>query len=197
MIDNDKERCLALADDYKCTLVCDDPTKQEALLAAGLSRMDAFLALSDLDEENAIISLYAKTQGVPKVVTLIRKISYIDFFKRAGLESIASPKSSTVSQILRYVRSRAHTQNSKIESLHKLMDGSVEALEFLVKDEVDGVTGVPLREMQTVDDMLIACIVHDEQVIIPSGLDVINPGDTVVVITKSGRQMDSIGDILK
>lgn len=197
VIDNDKERCLALADDYKCTLVCDDPTKQEALLAAGLSRMDAFLALSDLDEENAIISLYAKTQGVPKVVTLIRKISYIDFFKRAGLESIASPKSSTVSQILRYVRSRAHTQNSKIESLHKLMDGSVEALEFLVKDEVDGVTGVPLREMQTVDDMLIACIVHDEQVIIPSGLDVINPGDTVVVITKSGRQMDSIGDILK
>ena len=197
VIDKDRAACLALAEDYKCTLVCDDPTKQEALLSAGLAKMDAFLALSDVDEENAIISLYAKTQGVKKVVTLIRKIAYIDFFKRAGLESIASPKSSTVAQILRYVRSRAQTQDSKIESLHKLMDGSVEALEFLVKDEVDGVTGVPLRDMHTVDDMLIACIVHDEQIIIPSGLDTISPGDTVVIITKSGRQMDSIGDILK
>lgn len=197
VIDKDKARCLSLADDYKCTLVCDDPTKQEALLAAGLTNMDAFLALSDVDEENAIVSLYAKTQGVKKVVTLIRKIAYIDFFKRAGLESIASPKSSTVSQILRYVRSRAHTQGSKIESLHKLMDGSVEALEFFVKDEVDGVTGVPLCEMHTVRDMLIACIVHDEQIIIPSGLDTIAPGDTVVIVTKSGHRMDSIGDILE
>ena len=197
VIDKSQAECLALAEDFKCTLICDDPTKQEALLAAGLTHTDAFLALSEVDEENAIVSLYAKTQGVPKVVTLIRKISYIDLFKSAGLESVVSPKSSTAAQILRYVRSHAHVQDSKIESLHKLMDGSVEALEFLVQEEVEGLTGVPLRELRSVDNMLIACIVHEGEIIIPSGADMISRGDTVVIITKSGTHMDSIGDILR
>ena len=197
IIDNDKARCRALAEAFRCTVVCDDPTKQETLLAEGLPRVDAFLALSDVDEENAIISLYAKTQGVGKIATLIRKISYIDFFKSAGLESIVSPKSSTVSRILQYVRSHAHVQDSKIESLHILLDGSVEVLEFLVKEEIDGVTDIPLRDLRTVDSLLIACIMRDGAVTIPTGNDTIRQGDTVVVVTASGRQMDSIGDIIK
>ena len=197
VIDKSKAACRQLAESFRCTVVCDDCTSQEALLAEGLPRVDAFLALSDLDEENAIVSLYAKTQSVPKIVTLISKISYIDFFKSAGLESIVSPKSSTVSRILKYVRSHAHVQDSKIESLHKLMDGSVEALEFLVKEDIEGLTDLPLRELSTVDNVLIACIMRDDTISIPSGNDTIRRGDTVVVVTKSGTQMDSIGDILK
>jgi trk system potassium uptake protein TrkA len=197
VIDKDKLTCRQLAEGFRCTVVCDDPTKQETLLAEGLPRVDAFLALSELDEENAIVSLYAKTQGVSKIVTLIRKISYIDFFKSAGLESIVSPKSSTVSRILQYVRSHAHVQDSKIESLHKLMDGSVEALEFLVQEEIEGLTDLPLRELAMVDNVLIACIMRDGAISIPTGNDTIRRGDTVVVVTKSGTQMDSIGDILK
>lgn len=197
VIDADKVRCRALAEAFRCTVVCDDPTKQEALLAEGLPRVDAFLALSDIDEENAIVSLYAKTQGVKKIATLIRKISYIDFFKSAGLESIVSPKSSTVSRILQYVRSHAHVQDSKIESLHLLMDGSVEVLEFLVKEEIDGLTDIPLRDLRTVNGLLIACIMRNGEVTIPSGSDTIRQGDSVVVVTASGHQMDSIGDIIR
>ena len=197
VIEKNKAACRQLAESFRCTVVCDDCTRQEALLAEGLTRVDAFLALSDIDEENAIVSLYAKTQGVPKIATLISKISYIDFFKSAGLESIVSPKSSTVSRILQYVRSHAHVQDSKIESLHKLMDGSVEALEFLVKEDIEGLTDLPLRELSTVDNVLIACIMRGDTVSIPSGNDTIRRGDTVVVVTKGGTQMDSIGDILK
>lgn len=197
ILDDDKERCLRLAEKTKGTVICDACTKQETLAREGLERVDAFLALSDIDEENAIVSLYAKTLSVPKIVTLIRRLSYIDFFKSAGLESIVSPKSATVAQILRYVRALVPEKDSEIETLYKLMDGSVEALEFLVKEEVAGLTGVPLRDLDTVPGVLVACIVREGAVIIPSGADVILPGDTVVVVTLSGNRMDTIGDIIK
>lgn len=197
VIESDRERCEALAEAFPTLRVlCDDGTKQEVLSEEGLEHTDAFLALSDVDEENAIISLYAKTLGVKKIVTLIRRISYIDFFKSAGLESIVSPKSTTVSQILRYVRALAHAGDSQIETLHKLMDGSVEALEFLIKEEIEGLTDIPLRELSLSPGVLIATIVRDGVVTVPSGSDRILPGDTVVVVTAGDRQMDSIGDIL-
>ena len=196
VIEADKARCSFLAEKTTATVICDACTKQETLAGEGLERADAFLALSDIDEENAIVSLYAKTLHVPKIVTLIRSISYIDFFKSAGLESIVSPKSTTVAQILRYVRALAHAQDSQIETLHKLMDGSVEALEFLVKEEVEGVTDIPLRDLDTVRGLLVVSIVRDGKVIIPSGNDRILAGDTVIVVTAGNLQMDSIGDIV-
>ncbi len=197
VIDTSKERCHELAEAFHCTVVCDDATKQEVLTEEGIERADAFLALSDVDEENAIVSLYAKTKSVPKIVTLISKISYIDFFKQAGLESIVSPKSSTAAPILRYVRALAHAEDSEIETLNKLMDGSAEALEFLVKEDVPGLTDTPLREVSLRGGVLVACIVHENEVIIPKGNDRILRGDTVLVITTSNQRMDSIGDVLK
>ena len=196
VIEKDKERCRELAEAFRCTVVCDDGTKQETLDGEGIRHADAFLALSETDEENAIVSLYAKTVGVPKIVTMISKLPYIDFFKTAGLESIVSPKSSSAAQVLRYVRALAHAQDSEIETLHKLMDGTVEALEFVIKEDVEGLTDIPLREVRARRGVLIACIVHEGAVVIPSGGDAVRRGDTVVVIT-TGEHLDSIGDILK
>lgn len=196
VVEKSKERCRALAEEYACTVICDDGMKQDVLDEEGIGSTDAFLALSDVDEENAIISLYAKTRGVPKIITKIDTISYIDFFHSAGLESIISPKSSTAAQILRYVRSRTGVHDSEIGSLHKLLDGSVEALEFTVKEEIPGLTGVPLRSLDARPAVLIACIVRKNAVIIPSGDDAVYKDDTVIIITKGG-QMKSVGDILK
>lgn len=196
VIEKDPELCQDLAEQYSCTVICDHGTKQNLLLEEGIERTDAFLALSSEDDENAIVSLYAKTKNVKKIVTMISSMSFVDLFKGAGLESIVSPKSSMASVILRYVRSMANTRDSEIESLHKIMDGSVEALEFAVKDEIDGITGVPLKSLRSREGVLIACIVHGDSVIIPSGDDKIRSGDTVIVIATSG-QMNNIKDILK
>ncbi len=195
VIEKDHTLCRELADKYDCTVICDTPTKQELLLREGIDKTDAFLALSNIDEENAISSMYAKTIGVEKIITMISAMSYVDFFKGVGLESIVSPKFSTASFILRYVRSMANTGDADIESLHTMMDGQVEALEFYVKEEIEGITGVPLKHMKSARGVLIACIIHRGHVIIPSGDDVISSGDTVIVVSASG-QMKSINDIL-
>ena len=196
VIERDKELCRELAAGYKsCTVVCDNGSRQETLLEAGIDRVDAFLALTDVDEENAIISMYAKTHGVGKIITLISRISYIDFFRSTGIESIVSPKSSTAAGILRYVRSLANTRDSEIESLHKLMNEKIEALEFVVKAEIESITNVPLRELRPRPGVLIACIVRGTQVVIPSGDDVIKCGDNVIVVTTESR-MNGIKDIV-
>lgn len=195
VIDPDKTLCNEIVKQYSCTVICDSVTNQERLMEEGLEKTDAFLALSDVDEENAIISMYAKNLGVNKVVTMISTMSYIDFFKGAGLDSIVSPKSSTMSHILRYVRAMANARDSEIESLHKFMDDKMEALEFIIKDKVENVTEIPLKKLRLRAGILIACIVHRDKVIIPSGDDMISKGDTVIVVT-SGGKLNSIKDII-
>lgn len=196
VIERDKERCRELAEQYSCTVICDNGTKQELLLEEGLERTDAFLALSDVDEENAIVSMYAGTKMRGKIVTGIHAMPYIELFKSVGLQSIVSPQSSTATDIIRYVRSMANVREAtEIESLHRFMEDRVEALEFLIKKDIDGITGIPLKKLRPRTGVLIACIVRRDRVIIPSGDDEIRGGDAVIVITTEG-QMKGIKDIL-
>ncbi len=197
VIEKDRRLCDDLVEQYSCTVVCDNGTKQELLLEEGIERTDAFLALSDVDEENAIVSMYAKTLAVPKVITMISTMSYVDFFKSVGLESIVSPKQYTAASILRFVRSMANVRgDSEIEALHKIMDNMVEALEFVIKEDIEGITGVPLKQIRARKGVLIACIVRGDKVIFPAGDDCIRRGDTVIVVTTLD-QMNSIKDIVK
>ena len=196
VIDKDEAVCHELASDYNCTVICDNSSRQETLLEAGIKKADAFLALSQTDEENAIVSLYAKTLELDKVITMISRISYMDFFKNAGLESIVSPKSSTAADIVRYVRSMTNSnQSSEIEALHKILNDRVEALEFSIKNTIDGITDIPLKQLKPRAGVLIACIVRDSDVIIPTGDDAIVKGDTVIVVT-TGDRTKSFKDII-
>lgn len=194
-IEKDRALCRALAEQFpEFTVINSDGTNQEILLEEGIKDADAFLALSSVDEENAIVSMFAKTQRVPKVVTMISSLPYIDFFRGVGIESIVSPKSSTVGYILRFVRSQAASADSEIEALYRIMDGRLEALEFNVKENIDGITGVPLRQLKKRRDCLLCCIMRDGGIIFPTGDDAIEKDDRVIVISRSG-QMNNIKDV--
>ena len=194
-IEKDKELCRALAEEFpEFTVIHGDGTNQELLIEEGIKDADAFLALSSVDEENAIVSMFAKTQNVPKVVTMISSLPYIDFFRGVGIESIVSPKSSTVGYILRFIRSQAASAGSEIEALYRIMEGKIEALEFKITEEMDGITDVPLRELKRREGCIICCIVRDGDIIFPTGDDFITVDDTVIVISRSG-QISSFKDI--
>lgn len=196
VIEKDKELCYELTEQFDITVVCEDGTKQEVLLEEGIEQADAFLTLSDVDEQNAIMSMYARSKQVPKVITMINQLSYVDFFKGMGLESIVSPKSATANDILHYVRSMSDDDDSEIESLHKIMGGRAEALEFIVKQDIEDITDIPLKELKPRSGVLIACLIHNNKVIIPSGNDCISKGDTVIVVTSDGK-LKNIKDIIK
>ena len=194
IIEKDIAKCEELSRDLGIAVTHGDATRQELLLEEGLESADAFLALSDTDEENAIVSMYAKKLGVNRIITMIRSLPYIDFFHDVGIDSIVSPKSSTVDYILRLVRGMANAKDSEIESIHRMMDGEIEAVEFIIKEKIDGLTDTPLMKIKRIKNSLIACIVRGENVIIPSGHDVIEKGDRVIVLVTGS--IKNIKDIL-
>ena len=194
IIEKDVGRCEELSRELGIAITHGDATRQELLLEEGLENADAFLALSDIDEENAIVSMYAKKIGVSRIITMIRSLPYVDFFRDVGIDSIVSPKSSTVDYILRFVRGNANAHDSEIESLHRMMDGKIEAVEFIIKENIAGLTDTPLAKVKRIKNSLIACIVREGNVIIPSGNDIISKGDRVIVLVTGS--IKNIKDIL-
>ncbi len=196
IIEKNPSTCRKLSEELNMEIINGDGTRQELLLEEGIESADAFLALSDIDEENALVSMYAKKIGVPRIITMIRSLPYIDFFKDVGIDSIVSPKSSTVDYILRFVRGVAGVEaGSEIESLHTILDGRIEALEFIIKEEIEGFTNLPLSKIKRIKNSLIACIVRNDNIIIPSGGDIIEVGDKVIVMATNAN-LHNIKDIL-
>jgi len=194
IIEKDLARCEELSCELGIAITHGDGTRQELLLEEGIENADAFLALSDTDEENAIVSMYAKKIGVKRIITMIRSLSYVDFFHDVGIDSIVSPKSSTVDYILRFVRGAVDAGDSEIESLHRMMDGKIEAVEFAIKEDIDGLTDRPISKVKRIKSSLIAVIVRGEEIIIPSGNDVITKGDRVIVLVTGS--INNVKDIL-
>ena len=112
-----------------------------------------------------------------------------------GLDSLVSAKTATADAIISYVRARQNSYSSaNVETMYRLVDDRVEALEFIIKEDAY-YTNVPLKDLPTKPNNLIACIVRGRQIIIPSGNDSLQKGDSVVVVTRDKKVQD-IRDIL-
>ena len=149
LIEKDRERCEKLSDLLpKAIVICGDGTDQDLLIEEGVLEVDGFVALTGIDEENMIISLFAKDSTNAKVVTKVSRENYIDLSSELGLDCVVSPKSLTMGNVLSYVRSLESTAGSEIESLYHLVGDQVEAIEFRVKERIPDLVGVPLKDVQ-------------------------------------------------
>ncbi len=194
LIERSHDRCLELSSAFpKAKIICADGTDQDVLLSEGLSSVDAFVALTDVDEENIILSMYAKQQGVAKVITRINKPTLRQMTESVGLDSLISPKMLTANMIVQYVRAVQNSGGSNISTLYKLLDGQAEAIEFIAR-EGSRVLDIPLATLRLKPNLLIAGIIRGSRVIIPSGRDCIEAEDSVIVVTANRyfRDLDEI-----
>ncbi|MBO7310441.1 MAG: Trk system potassium transporter TrkA [Clostridia bacterium] len=183
IIEKRLERCKELCDKWSNTSVINgDASDREILLEEGIDRTGAFVTLTGIDEENILLSLYAKSVTNAKLVTKINRMDYEDITKRLDLDSIVFPKSITSDIIVRYARAMKNTVGSNMETLYNIIKGKVEASEFIVRESSD-VTETPLAELKFKENVLIAAILRDKKVIIPRGYDMILPGDAVVIVS--------------
>ena len=195
IIELNKDRCLILNDILtKSMIICGDGTDQEVLDSENIESADAVVALTDRDEENLIISLYAHQCGVPKVILKINRQNYFPIVQKLGLDSIISPKYITANYILRYIRALDNSQGIAVEKLYRILDNKAEIVEFTVKDSFN-VTDIKLQDLSLKNDVLIASIVRNKTIIIPDGNDVIKENDKVIVVSKTGFITD-LSDIL-
>ena len=195
LIDTDRATCHKFSDWLPgIATFCGDGTHPELLHEAGLKNQDAFVCLTGMDEENILAAYYAKSQHVGQVISKVNIDEMAKMAAQMGLENVISPKTVVVNVVLRYARALQSSMGSSIENLYQLMDGKAEALEFIVSQEA-AYTGIPLKDLRLKKNILIAGILRDRKAIIPTGGDMILPGDRVVVIAGQHR-LNALADML-
>lgn len=194
IIERNLDRCRHLSEMLPHAMViCGDGTDQELLEQENVTASDAFVALTDRDEDNLIISLFAMQQGISKVIAKSNRQNYAGIAHAAGLDSVISPKLLTAGQILQVVRGMQNSKGSVMNALYKIADGHAEAMEFMV-NETTRYRDVPLRDLRLKKGILIAVLVHQGRIVIPDGSSVISAGDTVILISRNHGILD-INDI--
>ncbi|MBQ9895512.1 MAG: Trk system potassium transporter TrkA [Ruminococcus sp.] len=185
IIEIDEKRCLELSDRLnKVNISCADGTDHDILEEEHVYDADAVVTLTGIDEENILLSLLAKNNGVEKVVTKVNRMSLIQLSDTLDLDSLVSPKSITVNQILQYVRAKQNSLGNNVTTLYRLVNDRLEAIEFVIRDKKDYVD-VPLKKLKLRSGILIASIVRGNELIIPKGDDCLKVNDSVVVVTTS------------
>ena len=192
IIEQNRQRCEELCELLpKAIIINGDATDHDLLVEEGIDEADAFVALTGMDEENIILSLFAKSQNVDKIVTKVNEDRRARMVEDFGIDSIVSVKTATADAIMSYVRARKNSQGSaNVETMYQLVDDKVEALEFIVKAKTN-YTGIPLKNLSLKPNNLIACIARKRQIILPSGDDCIQVGDNVIIITME-KQIEDI-----
>lgn len=183
IIEKDTARCEFLCQKLpKAVIVNGDGSDSSVLLEEGIESAESFVALTNIDEENILISLYARTRTKGKIITKINRIAFDDVINGLDLDTTICPKNITAENIVKFVRAKNNSIGSNIETMHMILGDKAEALEFRIREKTP-LVGVPLEKLRLKDNTLIACINRGGTIINPCGKDTMEVGDTVIVVT--------------
>lgn len=195
IIENNEKRCLELSELFpEATIIHGDGTDQDLLHDEGIDNVDAMVALTGMDEENIITSMYANSINVPKVISKVNRNGYVGMLESTGVASVVSPKDIAAVRVVRYVRALANSRGSNVITLYKLVNNQVEALEFAVNSKAQCIDK-PLKDIKFKKGILIAAIIRNNETIIPDANACIKLNDSVIVVTNNPF-LDNLNDIL-
>lgn len=196
LIESDKKTAEELAEILsRVTVINGNGTQHDLLIEEGIEAMDAFVALTDIDEENMVVSMFANKMNVRRTITQIKSEDLYGMLSELGINNTVSPKDIVANRVISYVRALENTRGSNVLTLYRLVGNRVEALEFLAKRQ-GKIYDKPLRELKIKDNCLIACIIRGTKVMIPDGNTCIQLGDNVIVVT-THKNFDDLTDIFE
>lgn len=195
LIDHSPEKCEELAEKFgNAVVIAGDGSNRRILDAEGIHTMDAVVTLTNIDEENLIISMYADHIGIPKVITKINRTEYREIFGDRGIGRVVCPKELCTNEIVRYVRAMGNRPGGEVLTMHRIVNGQMEALEFRATKATRHL-GETLADITLKPGILVTSISRDGAVIIPQGSDTIEAGDTIVIVTHADRSISDLNDI--
>ncbi len=195
VIEVDKERCEDFSKSLeKVSVINGDGMSQDLLLEEGIASTDAFVSLTNKDEQNVLMAVFSQNKKVQKTIAKINRDEILGISKSIGLETVITPKYLMANVIVSYARALENSKESKIETLYSLFSGKAEAAEFIVLSDFKHVE-TPLKQLRIKNNVLIAGIIRNREIIIPCGDDVIKVGDRVIVIT-SGLSLYDLSDVV-
>lgn len=195
IVERDKNRCSDLIERLdKSMIICGNGANRKILMEEGLEEADSFVTLTNVDEENVLLALYAKDHSKAKLVTKVNRIDFDEMIGRMDIGSVVFPKYITADYILQYVRAIQNSIGNNVETLYHILDNRAEALEFIIREESE-VTGTQLKDLKLKTNLLIGCINRGGQIMIPRGQDSLEKGDSVIVVSTQ-KGLHDIKDIL-
>ena len=195
LIEINEERCAFLSEVLPKTLIINgDASDQELLDEEGIDECDAFVALTSIDEENIVYSMFAAMQQVPKIITKVNHINLDGVIEKAKIDTVVTPHKIATNIIVKYVRAMQYGENSSCESIYKFDDDKFEMVEFKVTNTFNKLN-TKIKDIELKDGVLITAILRGKNIIFPSGNDVIEENDTIVIIVNESK-IQELNDIL-
>ena len=195
LLENNKKTAEELAEALpRVTVVYGNGMRHDVLIEEGLEAMDAFVSLTNIDEENMVVSMFASKMKVKKTITQIKSEDLNGMLTELGMHNNVSPTHVVANRIISYIRALANKRGSNVLTLSRLVGDQVEALEFAAK-KPEKIYDKPLKELHIKENCLVACIIRENQVMIPDGNSCIQQGDNVIVVT-THKNFDDLTDII-
>lgn len=183
VIENNQERAELFSQEFPDVhVVQGDGTAKSVLLEESVENFDAVATLTGVDEENIITSMFLETLGVQKNITKVNRTSLLEIIDTSQFSSIVTPKSIAVDTIMHFIRGRVNAQDSNLDAMHHIANGRIESLQFEIRKS-NKMAGKSLSSLKFRDNILIAAIIRKGKTIYPTGEDVLQVGDKIVVVT--------------
>ncbi|MCY7201721.1 Trk system potassium transporter TrkA [Streptococcus gallolyticus subsp. gallolyticus] len=183
VIENNQERAELFSQEFPDVhVVQGDGTAKSVLLEESVENFDAVATLTGVDEENIITSMFLETLGVQKNITKVNRTSLLEIIDTSQFSSIVTPKSIAVDTMMHFIRGRVNAQDSNLDAMHHIANGRIESLQFEIR-ESNKMAGKSLSSLKFRDNILIAAIIRKGKTIYPTGEDVLQVGDKIVVVT--------------
>ncbi|MCC8016142.1 MAG: Trk system potassium transporter TrkA [Clostridiales bacterium] len=196
IIEKDYSKCEELSEKLKgASIICADANEYDILREEGIENMDAVVTLSNLDEMNLLLSIFAASLNVPKNITKINNLRLKSLVPDSATDSIINPADTARDIITNYIRAKKHADSGEMKTLYRLIGGKIEAAEFVVDERTKNI-GKTLGNINFKKDVLLASIIRKNKFIIPGGSDIIETGDRIVVVSK-GRIIEKVNDIFE
>ena len=196
MIEKNLKRCEDLSELLpEAMIINGDGTDKDLLMEEGITEAESFASLTGIDEQNVLLSLYARSKMKGKIITKVNRIAFDEVIDNLNLGSIIYPKYITLHYILQYVRGMNNSIGSNVETLYKIKKDKAEALEFFVNQD-SKLIGIPLENLDLKDNLIICSINRNGKIITPKGQDCILAGDHVIIVT-TNMGLHDLSDILR
>ena len=195
LVEKDREKAKYFASKYpEMEIVCGDGSDREFLISQGIKNYDILISLTGLDEENMILSLVAEKLGVKRSITKVSRPYLIDLFEEIQIASVVNPQSLVSDLIVGIIRAQKNTLGTNIRNLHRIANNKIEISEFHITKE-SNITNIPLTEIDLINNTLITYIIRKGNIIVPTGNDMIQIGDYVIICSK--HKINEIEEIVK